>query len=79
MILQLRNMQKIMTHGVTGSNITFYQETLLHCYGKNLALLQQFLIKELKSFMKVTITQCNNEQKHDTDKIQQHWKHRMET
>ena len=52
---------------------------------KHHALLLQFLIKELKSFMKDIVMQVsvlgnnneghNNEQEHNTDKIHHHWKH----
>ena len=43
----LRNVQKIMTHGLKDYNITFYQPDW-NIMGKHFALLLQFLIKKLK-------------------------------
>ena len=85
MILVEKYAENYDSRGVTGNNIISYQhnKTTIKLVKNYTVLLQQFLIKELKTkkvmsmaiTMKVTITQCNNEQGHDTNKIQQHWKH----
>ena len=43
-------MQKIMTHGGTGNNIIFYQETSLHYYEKTSCIVATVFNKRIKKF-----------------------------
>ena len=78
----LRNMQKIMTHGMKRYNVTFYQEISLQYYGKTFCIVVTVFNKKIKKkniIMQFSVLGNNNytinEQEHNTDRIFHHWKH----
>ena len=82
MILVEKYAENYDSRGVTGNNIISYQhnKTTIKLVKNYTVIVAAVFNKRIKKnmaiTMKVTITQCINEQGHDTNKIQQHWKHR---
>ena len=87
MILVEKYAENYDSRGVTGNNIISYQhnKTTIKLVKNYTVIVAAVFNKRIKKktkkvmsmaiTMKVTITQCINEQGHDTNKIQQHWKH----